>query len=158
MRTFPTLGLSILTLSLNPLTATAQSEHKAIIDKFIIRQAAKERGEEPDGVRKIVEGDLNHDGVSDVAVLYTIEGQNGSNNYVQYLAVFVRKKSGLAYAARQSVGGKNSRAIEFTAIKDNAMLFDTTAYADRDPACCPTVKGRTKYILVGSRLIEKRQK
>ena len=140
------------------LTALAQSDDQAVIDKYISSQAARERGEEPDGVRKIVEGDLNHDGVADVAVLYTIEGQNGSNNYVQYVAVFLRKKGNLRFAARSSVGGKNRRAIEITSIKDNAMLFDTTAYGPRDPSCCPTIKGQTKYVLAGSRLIEKRTK
>src|SRR5215475_6319132 len=107
MKTFPTFLLIVLISGLSCISAAAQSDDKAIIDKYIANQAKRERGEEPDGIRKTVEGDLNHDGVSDVAVLYTIEGQGGSNNYIQYLAVFVRKNNTLVFAARQAVGGKN---------------------------------------------------
>lgn len=154
MKTISRFVLSIL-ISSTPFIVNAQSDDKATIDKLIANQAAKERGEEPEGVRRLVAGDLNRDGEADVSVLYTIEGQNGSNNYIQYLAVFLRRKGKLVYTARAAVGGKNRREIEITAIKDNAMLFDTKAYADRDPACCPTVKGKTRYVLAGARLVEK---
>jgi hypothetical protein len=155
MKRSTTLALSILILSMTSLTATAQSDDQAVVDKYIAGQAKRERGEEPDGIRKTIEGDLNHDGTSDVAVLYTIEGQGGSNNYIQYLAVFVRRKTGLVFAARTPVGGKNRRAIEFTSIKNNTMFFDTTAYGPRDPSCCPTIKGSTMFVLSGKRLVEK---
>lgn len=158
MKTILTLALSTLVLSLTPLITNAQSDDNATIDKFIASQAAREQGEEPDGVRKVVAGDLNRDGESDVAVLYTIEGQNGSNNYIQYLAVFLRRNGKLVYTARSAVGGKNRREIEITTIKDNAMSFNTTAYGPRDPSCCPTVNGTTSYVLIGSKLVEKRRK
>jgi hypothetical protein len=158
MKTFPALLFMLFFVGLNCVCVPAQSDDKAVIDKYVAAQAKRERGEEPDDIRKTIEGDINHDGVADVAVLYTIEGQGGSNNYIQYLAVFLRKSGKLVFAARQAVGGKNHRAIEITSIKDNAMLFDTTGYGPRDPSCCPTIKGRTKYVLVGNKLIEKRQK
>jgi len=131
-----------------------QSNEAAVIDKFIARQAEKAGGSEPEGIRKILTGDLNNDGVADAAVLFTIEGQNGSNNYVQYLAVFLRKNGRLVYAAHAPVGGKNRRSIELTSIKDNVIFLDTTAYAKRDPSCCPTIKGRTRYALVRNMLTE----
>jgi hypothetical protein len=154
MKIFPILILLILT---SP-TVTAQSDDKAVIDKSIAAQAKRERGEEPDGIRKTIEGDVNHDGVADVAVLYTIEGQDGSNNYIQYLAVFVRKNTGLVFAARTPVGGKNRRGMELTSIKNNVIYFDTTGYADRDPSCCPSIKGTTSFTLVRNKLVEKRRK
>ena len=110
------LRLTLL-IAITSLTVPAQSDDKTVVDKFIASQAKRERGEEPDDVRKTIAGDLNHDGTADVAVLYTIEGQGGSNNYIQYLAVFVRKKTGLVFAARTPVGGKNRRGIELTSIK-----------------------------------------
>jgi len=149
--------LTIILLILTSPGVTAQSDDKAVIDKSIAAQAKRERGEEPDGIRKTIEGDLNHDGVADVAVLYTVEGQGGSNNYIQYLAVFVRKKTGLVFAARTPVGGKNRRGMELTSIKDNVIYFDSTGYADRDPSCCPSIKGTTSFTLVGNKLIEKRR-
>lgn len=158
MKTSVALLTLVLIAGVSSLNALAQSDDKSVIDKYIAGQGAKEQGEEPDGVRKVIEGDLNCDGVADVAVLYTIEGQNGSNNYVQYVAVFLRKNGKLMFAARAPAGGKNRRAIEITSIKNKAMLFDTTAYGPRDPSCCPTLKGHTKYVLAGARLIEKRAK
>ena len=155
MKPFPALMFLALIMVLTSFPAMAQSDDKAVIDKYIAAQAKRARGEEPDDIRKTIEGDLNRDGVSDVAVLYTIEGQGGSNNYIQYLAVFLRKNGKLVFAARQAVGGKNRREMEITSIKDNAMLFDSTAYGPRDPSCCPTIKGHTRFVLTGNRLIEK---
>ena len=158
MKIFPALLFMLLTAPLTPVNVAAQTDDKAIIDKYISGQARRERGEEPDGIRKTIDGDLNHDGVADVAVLYTIEGQGGSNNYIQYLAVFLRKDGRLAFAARQAVGGKNHRGVEITSIKDNIMFFATTDYGPRDPSCCPTIKGTTRFVLAGKRIVEKRHK
>ena len=145
-----------LIIAIASLTVPAQSDDKTVVDKYIASQAKRERGAEPDDVRKTIEGDLNHDGSPDVAVLYTIEGQGGSNNYIQYLAVFVRKKTGLVFAARTSVGGKNRRGIDLTSTKDNVMYFDTMDYATGDGSCCPSIKGTTTFTLTGGKLIEKR--
>ena len=160
MSTSVRLLVSIMVLCLFPSwsTSAVQSDDAARIDQFIARQAEKENGSEPDGIRKVVTGDLNHDGVADAAVLFTIEGQNGSNNYIQYLAVFLRRNGRLVYAARAPVGGKNHRSIELDSIKDNVIFLETTAYAKRDPSCCPTIKGRTKYALVHNKLTEMRAK
>jgi hypothetical protein len=158
MKTFASLVLTILILCLSSFASGVQSNDAGVIDKFIAKQAARENGSEPDGIRKVISGDLNHDDVPDTAVLYTIEGQNGTNNYVQYLAVFLSRNGRLVYAAHTPVGGKNRRAMELTSIKDNLMFFDTTGYAKRDPACCPTIKGRTRYALVGKTLTEQRRK
>ena len=156
MRTSAGFFVPIMVLCLFPgwSAASVQSDDAAVIDKFIARQAENAGGSEPDGIRKVLTGDLNHDGVADAAVLFTIEGQNGSNNYVQYLAVFLRRNGRLVYAADAPVGGKNRRSIELDSIKDNVMFLDTTTYAKRDPSCCPTIKGRTRYVLVRNKLTE----
>ena len=156
MRTPARLLLPIMVLCLLPgwSTSAAQPDDAAVIDKFIASQAEKARGSEPDGIRKVVTGDLNRDGVADAAVLFTIEGQNGSNNYIQCLAVFLRRNGRLVYAAHAPVGGKNHRSVELDSIKGNVMFLDTTAYAKRDPSCCPTIKGRTRYALVRNKLTE----
>lgn len=146
-----------LIIAITSLTVPAQSDDKTVVDKYIASQAKRERGAEPDDVRKTIEGDLNYDGSADVAVLYTIEGQGGSNNYIQYLAVFVRKKTGLLFAARAPVGGKNHRSIDLSSIKNNVMYFDTTDYAAQDGSCCPSIKGTTTFTLTGRKLIEKRR-
>ena len=159
MSTSPRLLLPIIVvcLCLASSTSGAQSGDAAVIDKFIASQAEKQGGSEPDGIRKVMTGDLNHDGAPDTAVLFTIEGQNGTNNYIQYLAVFLRQNGRLVYAALQPVGGKNRRSIELTSIRDNVIFLDTTGYAKRDPSCCPTIKGRTRYALVRNKLTELRR-
>jgi len=139
---------------LSSFSSYAQSGDAAVVDKFIAGRAEKEDGSEPEGIRKLITGDLNHDGVPDLAVLFTIEGQNGTNNYVQYLAVFLRKSGHLVYAAHMPVGGKNRRSMDLISIRDNVIFLDTTAYAKRDPSCCPTIKGKTRYALVRNKLTE----
>jgi hypothetical protein len=138
-------------------TAVAQSPDATVIDKFIAAQAAKETGEEPEGIRKTVTGDLNHDGTDDTAVLYTIEGQGGSNNYIQYLAVFLATKKGLVHAAHREVGGKNYRGVELVSIDNGFIILDTVDYGPKDPSCCPTIKGTTRYLLEAGKLKEKRR-
>src|SRR5258705_4428554 len=134
----------------------AQSD-TAAIDKFISAQATKLAGSEYEDARKVVTGDLNHDGVPDTAVLYTIEGQNGSNNYIQYLAVFLRTKKGLTYAAECSVGGKNRREAELRSIANGLINLNTVEYGPNDQSCCPTIKGTTRYTLDAGRLNETRR-
>lgn len=144
-------------LAVGAITSFAQIADTVVIDKLISAQAAREKGEEPDGIRKVVSGDINYDGVADTAVLFTIEGQNGSNNYIQYLAVFLRTKKGLTYAAERSVGGKNRREAELRSIADGLINLNTVDYGPNDPSCCPTIKGTTRYTLDAGRLKETRR-
>ncbi len=151
--------LLLLTITTTlPLLCSAQADDTAVIDKFIAAQAKKEKGEEPEGVRKTITGDVNHDGVADTVVLYTIEGQNGSNNYIQYLAVFLRVKGKLTYATHQAVGGKNHREVDLGLITDGVINLELTDYAKNDPSCCPTLKRSGKYIFSAGVLKEVRPK
>jgi hypothetical protein len=134
-----------------------QDQDSAVIDAFIARQARQERGEEYKEARKVVTGDLNRDGVADTAVLYTIEGQGGSNNHTQYLAVFVRGGNGLTAAAHAAVGGKFNRSVELRSVSDDTIHLGTLEYTPKDPACCPSKKGATDYVLAGSALREQRR-
>src|SRR5260370_36367705 len=106
MRTLANLVLPILVLCLFSFTARAQSSDATVSNKVVATHVAKENGEEPEGVRNTITGDLDHDGVADTAVLYTIGGQNETNNYVQYLAVLLRQSRRLVYASRTPVWGK----------------------------------------------------
>jgi hypothetical protein len=142
-------------ISVAALSVWAVVQDYPVVDKFIASQAKREHGEEPEGIRKTLRGDLNRDGLPDLAVLYTIEGQNGSNNYIQYLAVFLQTKTALVYAAHREVGGKNFREVDLSSIDDGVINLGTTNYADKDPSCCPTIKGSTQFVLTGRNLKEK---
>jgi hypothetical protein len=135
--------------------STLRDEDKSVIESFISAQARQERGEEYLDARAIVLGDVNHDGIADVVVLYTIEGQGGGNNYVQYLAVFLRRSTKLVGISHASVGGKSSRSVELTTITNNEIRLQTLSYAATDPTCCPTLKGATRYVLNNGKLMEK---
>ena len=152
------LGLAtFILISFASLSPCAIVQDYPVVDRFIAAQAKHEHGEEPEGIRKTVTGDLNHDGLPDLAVLYTIEGQNGSNNYIQYLAVFLQTKNGFVHASHRSVGGKNWREIELQSVNDGLINLQTTDYGEKDPSCCPTIKGSTRFILAGRVLKEKKK-
>ena len=133
-----------------------QDQDSTPIDSYIARQARQERGEEYREARKVVVGDVNGDGVPDLVVLYTIEGQRGTNNHVQYLAVFVRRESGLVALTHTEVAGKSSRGVELDSVEGNAIRLNTLSYGPNDPSCCPGVKGTTRYVLVEGTLREQR--
>src|ERR1700694_1793270 len=82
----------------SPLTLAQSQSDKSIINSFITRQAKRERATEYEEARSIVKGDLNADSAEGAVVLYTHEGQGGTNQYVQYLAVFINRKGRLVYA------------------------------------------------------------
>ena len=139
--------------------AAAQQENdRAVIDAYISHQAHRERGEEYPDARKVVVGDLTHDGTPETVVLYTIESQGGRNLYIQYLAVFTRRNGKLSALTHTEVGGKSVRSVELTSVENNWILLDTMGYGPNDPQCCPTVKGTTKYVLTGRTLREQKSK
>ena len=106
--------------------------------------------------RKVVAGDLNHDGVSDLAVLYTIEGAGGGNNYTQYLAVvrFDVRRDNLLRTTHTVVGGKGNRAAP-TGIEsgDNVIFLTTLGYGPHDAMCCPSIKGSARFVLADGKLV-----
>jgi hypothetical protein len=63
----------------------------------------------------------------------------------------------MVYTAHAPVGGKNHRDVDLTSITNGLINLATVNYAPKDPSCCPTIKGRTTYALVGRALREKRQ-
>jgi hypothetical protein len=135
-----------------PLALAQSQRDESIIKSFIAQQAKRERATEYEEARSIVRGDLNADSAEDAVVLYTLEGQGGSNQYVQYLAVFLNRKGKLVYATHQMVGGKNRKSIESVSIKDGKINLQTLEYLPTDASCCPSKKGQMRFILSGGRL------
>lgn len=118
------------------------------IDAYIARQARRERGEEYRDARKVVVGDLANAGSPETVVLYTIESQRGTNNYVQYIAVFVRRNGKLAPLTRAVVGGKSRRSVELLSVDHKTIQLETLDYGPNDASCCPSIRDRTQYVLV----------
>jgi hypothetical protein len=152
MKIVPKLALLAMLLWVSSLTIAAQDGDIAIINKFISSQATQIGGDEYPEARKIVKGDLNRDGVPDLAVLYTIEGMGGGNNHVQYLAVFVRSQGRLLHLTHTAVGGKLNRAVELKSISKNIIYCETLLYRPKDPSCCPSRKATARFVLAGNKL------
>ena len=148
--------ITIVLFWVSPCALALQDQDMAVIDTFIARQAHRERGEESKAARKVAIGDLNHDGIADAAVLYTIEGQDGTNNHIQYLAVFVRSKGKLVAVGHAEVGGKSYRSVELISVDDNTIHLNTFSNLQKDAACCPSQKGDTHYVLKGRILREQK--
>ena len=150
---FSAFILTVLIISFSASFAFAQNSDKAAIDKFISAQATREHGEEYPEARKVATGDLDKDGIAETVVLYTIEGQNGSNDHVQYLAVFTRANRQLVHLTHTSVGSKTYRDVELDSISNGLINLTTNGYAKNDPACCPTLKGKAWFKLALGRLV-----
>src|SRR5262245_34154499 len=102
------------------------------VSHFIKSQESNARGREyPEG-RKIVTGDLDGDGNPDVAVLYTLEGAHGGNDYSQYLAVFLSVNGKYVYKSHRRVGGKLERNMDLKSIEGGKILLDTMEYLPKD--------------------------
>ncbi len=149
-----TSALLLILFCVSSSASLSQNRDTALINNFISEQATREGGDEYEDARKVIVGDLNNDNTPDLAVLYTLEGQNQSNNYVQYLAVFVRVKGKLVAVTHNAVGGKSHRAVELESISNGVILLKTLTYAAQDAACCPSKKGTARYVLVKRRLKE----
>jgi hypothetical protein len=149
-----TLALLPMVLHTTAFAGPQKNRETAVIEKFIAKQATQETGEEYEEARKVVAGDLNHDGVADLAVVYTIEGQNATNNYIQYLAVFIRTRKGLVPVDHTSVGGKLNWDVDLKSIKRNVILLKTLTHLANDTAAMPTRKGTARFMLVNRRLKE----
>jgi hypothetical protein len=128
----------------------------AVIDKFISKQLTYAHGgDEYKDARRVVVGDLNRDGVPDLAVLYTIEGVYGAINCAQSLAVFIRAKGGLSFVTQTVVGAKGIRTVELQSIRNNVIFFKTFNWVPNDPGCCPSKEGTTRFVLANRRLKER---
>lgn len=151
------LASALLLILLGVSSSASRSQNPAdtaLIKAYIARQAKREGGEEYEDARKVIEGDLNQDNTADLAVLYTIEGQHSTNNYVQYLAVFLRANGQLVPVTRTVVGGKSRRSAELESVDKGMIHMTTLSYTAKDAACCPSKKGETRYTLVNRKLKE----
>jgi len=134
--------------------ADCQVNENTIVDRYILRQAKSQNCVEYGDARRTLRGDINGDDRADVVVLYTLEGCGGGLNWARILAVFLRKGSSIQYAAHAGVGAKGFRAVDLISISGGRINLDTMSYRSNDPACCPSRKGKAKYVFSIGRLRE----
>ena len=149
---FPVLtGLVLLAGA--PATAQEGLDDPAI-ERWIAAHAGKSKGAEHRNSRRAVTGDLDGDGLSDVAVLYTIEADKPKEFSLRYLAVFRRGPDGLRYEAHRLVGGKGIREINRATVLNRVIVLEALEYQPRDAVCCPSRPARWRYRLRERQLVE----
>ena len=140
-------------------SATPDKEQRQkTIDKYIAGVAKVSDAEEYKEARKILYGDLDGDGDEDAAAQFTIEGMGGGNMYNFYLAVFKNENGKFTAVTDEPIGGKLNRDVEFTKIENGKMFFDTKGYGKDDGACCPSIAGKTSFVLEGNKIVEVKAK
>ena len=128
-----------------------QASDDAVIENAIAITASSEAGDEYKDARKVATGDLNGDGASDAAALFTIE-VGSQNTSAQYLSAFLRQGDGsLKFASTTPVGG-TSNAINEVAVEEGAVRLKTLALGPDDPDCCPSVEEKVEYLLHNGKL------
>ena len=128
---------------------------ETVVDKFIARQEKREKAVEVKDTRKVLRGDVNHDGKEDAVVLYSLEGFHGGTNlWIQYLAVFANRGNKLVDATHRSVGGKNQRGLLLESIAKGQINLDTQEYLRQDASCCPSGKGHARFVFSNRKLKE----
>jgi len=111
-------------------------------------------GSEYKEARRFRIGDLDGDGMDDIAALYAIGGLCCGNGWCSYLAVFTRRGPTFALVTFAEVGGKGERDVEINDIRNGKILLNTGEYLPDDPMCCPSGKGSTIYTLKNEKLSE----
>lgn len=123
-----------------------------VISAAIAVQASQGGGSEYKEGRRLVEGDLNGDGVLDVAVLYTLEGAGGSMTSISYLAAFLREGSQLRESDTEILSG----AAEALALKDGMAHVRLLSHGPDDPRCCPSIREDAAFVIHGNKWLQVR--
>ena len=134
-----------------PGAVISPAHDRVMIDRFIAEWAKEANGHTYKKATKIIGGDLDNDGVPDVAAVYTIEDIGGGNVFVQNLSVFIRSGGGLTPTDTITVGGVGFQ-VDGGSIQSNAISFSTLQSGPDDPLCCPSVKGQVKYAISNGKI------
>lgn len=134
-----------------PSAQSGRASDEAVIENAIAITSGSEAGDEHTDARKMAIGDLNGDGASDAAALFTIE-IDSQNTSMQYLSAFLRQDDGvLEYTDTTPVGGSGSAINEMT-VEEGAVRLKLLTLGPDDPDCCPSVEGEVEYLLHNGKL------
>jgi hypothetical protein len=141
-------------------------ELPAFVGDAISKETETNRGAEYCEYREVAFGDLDNDKQQDIAVAYTIEGtcteadevelQPGTcgNKASQFLMVFTHENKIPRVLGPIIIGERGGRAINSLAIKNSTIEAETLEWAESDPMCCPSKKGRTRFTIDSGKLKE----
>lgn len=143
------------------LSQNAQAQERSVdkeIQTFVNREAKKEGGNSY--VSKIVRGDINKDGKQDAVVNYAIEGMGGGNSALFYMAVFLNNGKKLVYKTQIDAGASGTATgsqLSASSISNGKVICEVATFAPDDGACCPSIKSKRSYALIGNKLQKSRK-
>jgi hypothetical protein len=155
------LGAIIISTGMGHGQESQWVRNQEIVDSYVAQHVRAMQSPDVECVefkkaRRIGIGDLNKDGITDAAVLYTLEGGQFGYSYRQYLVVFMRSKSGLLRpVTRIEVGGPSIPSepyVKSIAVRDNIIYLTGLQHQPNDPRCCPSKNFKIRYSLVGNLL------
>lgn len=150
--------------------AAATPRDEAEIQQWLTKHATQAQSTEVTAARSRVVGDLNGDGRSEVAVLYTLKPRAPRRGESRYLAVFKRVPDNtqparpdgtpnprrewvLRYHAHVLVSGPGSGETNRVSIIDRTLVLEMLAFAPGDAACCPTRVTTRRYHMASRGLV-----
>lgn len=122
------------------------TEQKSILQNYI-SEVGKKGSIPPQYIQvKVPDRDLKKVGF---VVLFTHEdpGGDGGNDYEQILTIFGNKDIGYKVLDSKRVGGKVYRSVHLENITHGNIPLKVMFYSSEDPACCPSIQGKTSYYL-----------
>lgn len=141
------------------LTVTAtpdKNQLQAVINKYLAGVASVQGYQEFKESRKLHYGDLDGDGDEDVVVDSVMGMKTGGNFYTQVLSAYKNSDGKFTAITDVAIGGKLYRDAEFKSFRNGKIFYNLKIYdKDKDPACCPSIKGKTSYALSGEKLVER---
>jgi hypothetical protein len=147
MKFLSALGFTILLAVALSTAALAQVEDAPPeIQAYVDREAKKQ--DVPGEINKLIYGDVNGDGVKDAVVQYNIQIGFPGNNFLSYIAVFVKTKGKFVLAAQMENGAKLATVLVPASVKNKIITFDKYGAQGFDRI------GTARYKLAGKRLIK----
>lgn len=151
---------SVCTLAAG-LAAAAAVRDEAAIQQWLDQHARRTQSVEVPAARLRVVGDLDGDGRSDVAVLYTLRSRAARGGESRYLAAFRRQREAaqhahpdaLRYHAHVLVSGPGAGEANRITILKQAVVVEMLTFAPGDAPCCPTRPTRRRYHMAGQGLV-----
>lgn len=98
--------------------------------------------------------DVDGDAAGDFLVVFTIESlHGGSNDHMQFLAVFLSSAESGGQPLIVQVGEQGERDIEAIEVDRHTIVLKTLEYQKEDAMCCPSKKGEAAYRIVQNKLV-----
>ena len=92
------------------------------INKFV--NGVEKKEEKPVEINKLVYGDLNGDKVPDAVIQYNVQIGFPGNDFISYIAVFLKIKGRYVFTAKMENGAKLAIVLVPVSVKNKIILFN----------------------------------